>query len=318
MKRIACLALLLLAASAQAQTWPAKPVRWILPNSAGSGPDTVARLAAAKLEPILGQPLIIENRPGANFFIAAEATKNAAPDGYTVAFGSGVIGSINPHLFKQLPYDPDRDFEYIAMMVDTVWTMIGTHASFPANSLAEFIELAKKNPGKYTFQSTVPINIMWFKWLSKKLGIDMVAVEYKSAPQSVQDQLAGRTDLFVNAVTGFLEQVRAGKLKVLAMSPEVPMPGYEQFPLLSKTLPNASLETWISIMGPAGMPAPMVQRLNRAVDTVVKDPEFSKRLLAIGWGNEKGARTPAEIAQHARSERARWAEIVREAGVKPE
>lgn len=321
MNKPACLLsalLCLFACSAGAQTWPAKPVRWILPNSAGSGPDTVARLAAAKLEPLLGQPLIIENRPGANFFIAAEAIAKAPPDGYTIGLGSGVIGSINPNLFKSLPYDPDRDYDYIAMLVDTVWTVIGTHASFPANTLEELVELAKKNPGKYSFQSTVPINIMWFKWLTSKLGIQMLEVQYKSTPQAVQDQLAGRTDVFVNAITGYLEHIRSGKIKALAISPDTPFPGMERVPRVTRLVPNSSLETWISIMGPAGLPAPMVQRLNRAVDTVLKDAEFEKRLLAVGWGNAQGARTPARIAEHARAERARWAEIVREAGVTPQ
>ena len=297
--------------------WPVKPVRWILPNSAGSGPDTVARLAAQRFEQALGQPFIIENRAGANFFIAAEAIAKAPADGYTIGLGSGVIASINPNLFKSLPYDPDRDFDYIAMLVDTVWTVIGTHSSFPANSFAEFLEMAKKAPGKYTYQVTVPINGMWWRSVTKKLGIQMVEVEYKSTPQAVQDQLAGRTDIFVNAITGYLEHMRAGKLKGLALGGDTPLPGSD-LPSINRFAPHSSLETWISIMGPAGLPRPMVQRMNRTVDTVVKDADFQKRLLAIGWGNAEGARTPEAVAQNAKAERARWAEIAREAGVKPE
>jgi tripartite-type tricarboxylate transporter receptor subunit TctC len=316
LKHLLCVALIAPCA-ALAQTWPVKPVRWILPNSAGSGPDTVARLAAARLEQALGQPFLIENRPGANFFIAAEAIAKSAPDGYTVGLGSGVIASINPNLFKTLPYNPDRDFEYIAMLVDTVWTVIGTSSSFPASTFAEFIELAKKNPGKYSYQVTVPINGIWWKSVTKKLGIQMLEVEYKSTPQAVQDQLSGRTDLFVNAVTGYLEHMRAGKLKGLVLGGDVPFPGLD-LPSINKFAPGSSLETWISIMGPAGMPQPMVQRLNRAVDAIVKEPEFQKRLLAIGWGNAQGARTPAAVAENARAERARWAEITRQAGVVPE
>ncbi len=161
----------------------------------------MVRLAATRLEQLVGQPFVVDNRPGGNFFIAAEAVARAAPDGYTIGLGSGVMSAINPNLFKSLPYDPDRDFEYIAMMVDTVWTMIATQSTFPANNFGEFVQLARKNPGKYSYQVTVALNGMYFRWLSKKLGISLLEVEYKSTPNAVNDARAGRTDLNVNSIT---------------------------------------------------------------------------------------------------------------------
>ncbi len=312
------LALCTLAGMSHAQTWPAKPVRWIIPNSAGSGPDTVTRLAATQLEQILRQPFLIENRPGANFFIAAEALARAAPDGYTIGLGSGVLSAINPNIFKQLPYDPDRDFDYIAMMVDTVWTMVGAHASFPASNFTELIQAAKKNPGKYSYQVTVPVNGMYFRWLSKKLGMSMLEVEYKSTPTAVQDALSGRTDLIVNSITAYEPHIKAGKLKVLGMSPETPLPGYENVQKISDVLPGGNMESWIGLIAPRGVPPDMVRRLNEAMDRIVREPEFSKRLLALGWANRLGARNPKAMVEHALAERARWAEIVRDAGVTPQ
>ncbi len=201
---------------------------------------------------------------GVNFFIAAEATARAAPDGYTIGLGSGVLSSINPNLFKSLPYDPDRDFEHIGMMVDTVWIMIAAHASVPANNFAEFVQLAKKNPGKYSYQITVALNGMYMRWLSKKLGISLLEVEYKSTPTAVQDALSGRTDLIVNSINAYEPHIKA------------------------------------------------------AMDNVVRNPEFAKRLLALGWANREGARSPRAITDHALAERARWAEIARDAGVTPQ
>lgn len=315
---LVALAMCTLAGLSQAQTWPVKPVRWIIPNSAGSGPDTVTRLAATQLEQILKQPFLIENRPGGNFFIAAEATARAAPDGYTIGLGSGVLSAINPNLFKQLPYDPDKDFDYIAMMVDTVWIMVAAHSSFPANNFAELIQAAKKNPGKYSYQVTVPVNGMYFRWLSKKLGASLLEVEYKSTPTAVQDALSGRTDIIVNSITPYEAHIKAGKIKVLGMSPETPLPGYEKVQKISEVLPNGDMGSWIGLIAPRGVPPDMVRRLNEAMDRIVRDPEFQKRLLALGWANRQGARNPKAMAEHALAERARWAEIARDAGVTPQ
>jgi tripartite-type tricarboxylate transporter receptor subunit TctC len=310
--------LLCLASAAHAQTWPARPVRMIIPNSAGSGPDVVVRILGARLERSLGQTFVVDNRPGANFFLASEAVAKAVPDGYTLGLGSGVVASVNPNTFKTLPYNPDRDFDYIAMLVDTAWSLVGAHPSVPASNLSEFIALAKKSPGKYSYQVTVPNVGMWFKWFTHKVGMDLVEVEYKSSPQAVQDMLAGRTDLFVNSITNYTEHLKAGKLKPLAfISSQVP-PGFENVQNVRQILPGASQETWIALMGPAGLPPAMVQRLNTSVDAVLKDPEFKSRLVSLGWDNVNGARTPAAIAEHARKERAYWAEIVKEAGVVPQ
>ena len=140
-------------------------------------------------------PFVIENRPGANFLIAAEAIRSANADGYTIGLGSSTIASITPHLYKQLPYDPDRDFEYIGVLTDTIWGFFGVHPSVPARTMPEFIELAKKNPGKYSVAASVPSNGMWTLWVMKRLGVQVTVVDYKNAAQSVQDLVGGHVKI---------------------------------------------------------------------------------------------------------------------------
>ncbi len=159
---------------------------------------------------------------------------------------------------------------------------------------------------------------MYMRWLSKKLGISLLEVEYKSTPTAVQDALSGRTDLIVNSITAYEPHIKTGKIKVLGISSDTPLPGYESAQKVTEVLPGATLDSWISLMAPRGVPPDMVKRLNAAMDNVVRNPEFAKRLLALGWANREGARSPRAITDHAIAERARWAEIARDAGVTPQ
>ncbi len=299
-----------------AQGWPSKPVRIILPNAAGSGPDVIMRLAAERMEKILGQPMLFDNRPGANFLIAANAIAKAAPDGYTIGLGSATITSINPHLYKALPYDPERDFAYIGVLIDTIWGFFGVHPSVPAKTFAEFVALAKKDSGKYTYAVTVPSNGMWTQWVMKKAGVELTEVSYKTPQQAIQDTLTGRVTATTNGFTGYDQYLR--DLRPLVAITAVRHPEYPDLPAIDEFYPGTGYDSWIGLIAPRGVPTDMVQRLNRALDTVVREPEFAKRALQMGWSNREGARTPKELAAMAREAHKRWGEIVREAGVKPE
>src|SRR4051812_1547237 len=301
-----------------AQSWPTKPVRFILPNSAGSGPDLLARVAAERFEKNFGQPFVIENRPGANFLIAAEAIRSAAPDGYTIGLGSATIASITPHLYKSLPYDPDRDFEYIGVLTDTIWGFFGVHPSVPAKNMQEFIELAKKNPGKYTVAASVPSNGMWTLWVMKKLGVQVTVVDYKVAAQSVQDLIGGHVSATTNAFGGYENFLKDGRVRGLAAITDVRHPDYPNLPPITDFAPGTGYDSWLGIISPKGVPEPIVQRINRSLDTLVREPEFGRRALATGWSNREGAKTPQAIAALNKVYREKWGEIVREAGVKPE
>jgi tripartite-type tricarboxylate transporter receptor subunit TctC len=317
--RFLFLFLALVSSTAFAQQWPAKPVRFILPNGPGSGPDVMARLAALRLEQQLGQPFVVDNRPGANFFIAAEAIARAAPDGYTIGQGSATMSSINMHTFKSLPYDPEKDFEYIGCLIDTIWGFFGVHPSVPARSFREFIDLAKKSPGKYTYGVTVPSNGMWTKYVLKQMGgVEMVEVTYKAPTQQVQDLVSGRIHATTNGFTGYEPFLRDGRLRPLVAISPVRHPDWPDLQPITDFVPGAGYNSWIGVIAPKGVPQPMVTRLNAALDAVVKDPEFSKRALALGWTNRGGARTPPQMAQLVRDAHKHWGEIVRDAGVKPE
>ncbi len=301
-----------------AQIWPAKPVRFILPNSAGSSVDALARFAAERFERSLGQPFIIENRPGANFLIAAEAIRSAAPDGYTVGLGSVTIASITPNLYKSLPYDPDKDFEYIGVLTDTLWGFFGVNATVPARTMGEFIALAKKNPGKYSVAASVPSNGMWTLWAMKRLGVQVTVIDYKSSTQAVSDVVGGHVNATTNSFSGYEAFLKDGRVRALTTVTDVRSPEHPDIPPISDFAPGTAYDTWLGIIAPKGVPEPMVQRLNRAMEVLVREPEFAKRALATGWSNRGGAKTPKAIVEINRMYREKWGEIIREAGVKPE
>ena len=316
--RAAILGLAVASSSVLAQAWPVKPVRFILPNSAGSSPDGLARFAAERFEKSLGQPFIIENRPGANFLIAAEAIRSAVPDGYTVGLGSATLASITPHLYKSLPYDPDRDFEYIGVLADTLWGFFGVHTSVPARTMNEFIELAKKNPGKFSVGASVPSNGMWTLWVMKRLGVQVTVIDYKNAAQSVQDLVGGHVHATTNTFAGYEPFLRDGRVRALSGLTDARSPEYPNLPPITDFAPGTAYDSWLGIIAPKGVPDAMVQRLNRAMETLVHEPEFAKRALILGWSNRGGAKSPKAIAELNRVYRDKWGEIIREAGVKPE
>jgi tripartite-type tricarboxylate transporter receptor subunit TctC len=318
LSRLLPLVLAFASSAALAQAWPGKPVRFILPNSAGSGPDGLARFVAQRFEASMGQPFIIENRPGANFLIAAEAIRSAAPDGYTIGLGSATLASITPHLYKSLPYDPDRDFEYIGVLTDTIWGFFGVHPSVPARTMAEFIELAKKSPGKYTVAASVPSNGMWTLWVMKRLGVQVTVVDYKSAAQAISDVVAGHVNAVSNSFSGYEAFLKDGRVRALAAVTDVRPPDRPDLPPITDFAPGTAYDSWLGIVSPKGVPEAMVQRVNRAMDVLVREPEFAKRALAAGWSNRGGARNPKIIAELNRAYRDKWGEIVREAGVKPQ
>lgn len=309
---------LVVSSTAFAQAWPVKPVRFILPNSAGSSPDVLARFAAERFEKSLGQPFVVENRPGANFLIAAEAIRSAAPNGYTVGLGSATLASITPHLYKSLPYDPDRDFEYIGVLADTLWGFFGVNASVPARNMQEFIDWARKNPGKFSVGASVPSNGMWTLWVMKRLGIQVVVVDYKNAGQAIQDLVGGHVHATTNTFSGYESFLKDGRVRALTGLTDARSPEYPNLPPITDFAPGAVYDSWLGIIAPKGVPDAMVQRLNREMEILVREPEFGRRALAAGWSNRGGAKTPKVIAELNRVYRDKWGEIIREAGVKPE
>ncbi len=304
---------------ASAQTWPVKPVRVILAIGAGSAVDLSARLICERLSRALGQQFVVDNVPGASGILGAQAAARAAPDGYTVFYGAASHLVSNAFTFKSIPYDPVRDFEPIAIIADSGPFTVSVHPDLPVKSLAELIAHAKERPGKLSYAVDVSsgYSIIVARWLTRAAGLSIEEISYKTVSQSVQDTAAGRTQILVSSITAADAFVRAGKLRRLAVSSVRRFPGLEDLPTIAETIPGLQLEGWFVLVAPAGTPAPIVERLNRELGLILKEPEIMQRLLAIGLATT-GASTPQGAAEFMRAERERWTRIVKEAGLEPQ
>jgi len=312
------LALGLLPRPAAAETWPSRPIKLINALAAGSAPDILSRMIAEPLSRALGQQVIVENRAGAANIIATQAAARAAPDGYTLYFGPSLALAVNPHTFKSLPYDPVNDFVYIAMVSKAAFFLLA-HPDLPARTLPELIALDKQKPGQLSVAVDGPKNSsgMLAAWLNKTAGLDMVLVPYATMPQGIQDTLAGRVQLTVAAGLVAAPHIDRGALTPLAVSAAKRIPGYPNVATIAETFPGFEFVGWFVLAAPKGTPGDIIQRVNRAMDQILKDPELVRRLGELGFYVE-GALTPAATADFVRGQRDAWGEIVRAAGVTPE
>lgn len=315
----AALALLTLciAAPAAAQSWPSRPLRLFVPFPAGGPTDLVGRAAATVLSDALGQPVLVENRPGGNGTVGLDVLAKAAPDGYTVGLTAITLATA-PHLTK-VNWDPFRDFTPISNLVSMTPLIVGNPA-LPANNLAELVAYAKSNPGKIAYGTpgvaTVPH--LAAEMLQTAAGIKLNHVPYKGAAQQIQDLLAGATLVdFQSSLVVALPMIRAGKLKPIAvltgqraaLLPDVPTAAESGFRQV-----NAA--PWFGIGGPAGLPLDMVRRMNAALVKGMHSKEVLDRFTAIGASVHTS--TPEEFTAYIRAEHTRWGEVIRGAGIKVE
>jgi tripartite-type tricarboxylate transporter receptor subunit TctC len=299
--------------------WPNRPFRLLVGNSAGAGPDIVARLLADHMSRRVGQPWVVENRPGADGMIAAEATARSAPDGYTLMLSSQSPVAVEMHIKKALPIDATTAFSHIAVIVDeTAGMAVGVHPSLPVKSLPELVAYAKANPGKLSFSTTVAYGTMFGAWLKKRTGIEMVEVRYKVASQAVQDAIAGRVQVAFQSPGALGAQVKAAKLRFLSFATAKRIDDWPDVPTVAETFPEFSMRGFMVLIGPAGMAADAVQKLNREAAAVVKDPKFTQELGKIYWFNFEGARTPQGTSEFIRRERETWGKLIREIGIEPQ
>jgi len=316
---VRCLLLpLFLCGTAQAQSvWPTKPVRLIITNSAGSAPDLVARLAAEQLARATGQQWIVENRPGGDGIIGAEAAARSAPDGYNFFLANGTAMAVTPHLMKSLPYDPEKDFAPVAMLIDSGPVGVAVHPDFPAKTLPELIALAKAQPGKHAYSVSVAFLAVAGAWLNRTAYINLTQIQYKDTPQSVQDALAGRVPVMFNSMGTLDPLVRSGKMRLLAVTSIKRLAIWPDVPTVAETIPGYEAEGWNALTVRAGSPQEVINRVNREMQTIVKSPQFLQPLQKFVWTNINGARTPAELTEYFRAEREKWGGIVRDLGIKP-
>jgi tripartite-type tricarboxylate transporter receptor subunit TctC len=310
---IACIA----AGSAGAQSWPAKPVKVIVPNAPGTTPDVVTRLAADRLAKALGTSFVIENNTAGAGLVAAQTAARAAPDGYTLFVGTITSFAINPHMFKSLPYRPDHDFVGVALIYDGSAQVVAVHPDVPAKNLGELFALAKSQPGKLAYAADRGLASIVGEWMKKRAGADITLIPYKVPSHSLSDTASGRTQMIVISIPLIDSMMKAGKLRVLAVTSPKRFPGLPDVPTIGETLPGVYASGWSALVAPAGTPGEVLQRVNRATEQAVRDPEYKQRLLGFGLTADS-AGTLDSIAELFRSERERWGKIIREVGVKPE
>jgi tripartite-type tricarboxylate transporter receptor subunit TctC len=304
-------------ACAQAQTYPVKPVRLVVGFPPGGGTDVVARIIQPKLSEYLGQPVVIENRPGATGTVAAAMVAKSPPDGYTLMMGHVSVNAIAPSLFKNLQYDVLKDFAPI-ILTASVPHFIVVHPTLPAASLKELVALLKAAPGKYTFPSagngsTPHLAGEMFKSLA---GVDLVHVPYKGTGQSMQDLLAGVHKLAFDTLPASSPHVRSGRMKALAVSSARRVPEYPEIPTAEEAgVPGYRISTWYGVFAPAGTPAEIVNRVHADTLRAMQAPETRPRMQEIG-ADDTVTRTPEEFAAIVRADTARYAKVIKDAGLK--
>ena len=301
-----------------AQAWPVKPVRVIVSQTPGSAPDIICRLLSDRLTRALGQAIVVDNRPGGGNVVGSQFAARAAPDGYTFFFATAAALVTNPYTFKALPYDPIKDFAPVAMIGKSPFVLVA-HSSVPANTLAEVIALDKAQPGKLTFASDGPKGFagMLGEWLNKVMGTKILQVPYNVNSQGLQDTLAGRNAFTIQAIAPVLPMVRRGDLKLIAVSSAQRYPTLPEVPTMAETLPGFAFVGWFVMVAPTGTPAEAIQRMNRELDSVLKDADVIKRMAEFGFYNN-GAESPQVTGEFIRAELATWGKVVKEIGIEPE
>ena len=314
MKKVLFL-VLLLAGSASAQTYPAKPVKLVVPFPAGSATDQIARVIGQQLQESLGQPFVVENKPGAQGAIAAAEVARAAPDGYTLMVGTNTPLAANPSLFKKLTYDPVRDFAPVARL-GTISFMIMVRPDFPAQDLKSFLSHAKANPGKLSAGYGSAGSQVSQAMLRSMGRIDFIDVPYKGLPQAITDVLGGSISFTFADLANALAQIKGGKLRGIAVTSAKRSPLAPEVPAIAEELSGYELIAWFALVAPAGTPAPVVARLHEATAKSLAKPEVKARFDALG--TDVAPMDPPQLAGFVKSEIVKFARLAKEAGIQPE
>jgi tripartite-type tricarboxylate transporter receptor subunit TctC len=299
---------------ARGQAYPERTVTLVVPFPPGGSTDILARVVAEHLRRSLNQPVIIENRTGASGNIGTAAVARAAPDGYTLLFNTMSVHTMNHALFASMPFDGVKDFSPIALLAYVTNTMV-VHPSVPAKTVGDFIDYAKANPGKIAYASAGQgsTNHLCAALFEKMAGVSMVHVPYRGGAPAVADTVAGQTKLFFTAGTQSLEHVKAGKLRLLAVTEGKRSSLLPDVPTVAETLPGYEMAVWYGAFGPAGMPREIVAKLNAEIGRILFLPEVRKRMEDIAVEVSKSA--PEELAAMTRTDADRWGKIIRDLGI---
>jgi tripartite-type tricarboxylate transporter receptor subunit TctC len=312
-------ALLLLPAEGSAQNWPNRPIKLIVPTGPGAATDVMARLLADAVSRTIGQPMIVENLSGASGILAHQSVARAAPDGYTLLFTNTSGMAINLISFKQLPYDPTRDFLPVALVCSLGPQMLSVTATLLVSNVDGLIAYAKANAGKLSigFDNTAGAAAFAAKLLNKRAELGLIEVPYRSAAQMTQDVASGVNQVMMSSIAAADAVVQAGKVRRLAVTSGKRFPGLPDLPSLQETVPGVVMDGFFAIVAPARTPSEVVMRLNREVGQYLKGADVQERLLSFGLATE-GAGTPESTAQFIRQAQDQWRALGRELDVAPQ
>lgn len=303
------------ATGAHAQAWPSKPVKLVVPFPAGSATDQVARAIGQELQAALGQPFVVENKAGAQGTIAAEGVAKSAPDGYTLMVTTNTPQAAAPALFKQLRYDPIKDFQPVARL-GTISFMLMVSADFPAKTFREFLAHARANPGKLSGgygSAGSQVSQAMIRSMGK---VDFVDVPFKGLPEAITNVLGGQITFTFADLANALAQQKGGKLRGLAVTSEKRSPLAPEVPAIAEELKGYELIAWFALMAPAGTPADIVARLHGAAAKALAKPEVAQRLANLG--TDVAPMNPQQLAEFIKSEIAKWGRMAKEAGIQPQ
>jgi tripartite-type tricarboxylate transporter receptor subunit TctC len=318
-RALTVLFILLFPALAAAQAWPSKPVRIIVAYPPGGGIDVMARQLADRLTGAWGQPVVVENRPGANTIVATDAVAKSAADGHTVLMTTDATFSINPHLYAKLPFDTQRDFVPVTMLV-LLQQMLVAHPSLAANTVPELIELAKKNPGKINYASygSGSQPHLSGEMLKYKAGIDLTHVPYKGISLAVPAVMAGEVQLTFAGIATSTPQLKSGRIKALAIGGRSRSPLFPQVPTFAELgYPEVETHAWFGLFVPAGSPREAVERIHRDTKKVLDEPDFRQKQL-IDKGYEVVGSSPQEFSAYIKSDYESRGRAVKISGAKAE
>ena len=299
------------------QAYPHKPIKAIVPFAAGSATDQIGRAFAAKMSETLGQTIVVENKPGVNGMLGADAVAKAAPDGYTILIGTNSTNAALKSLMVKLPYDQDTAFAPVGYM-GSVPLIVAVNNDVPAKTLRELVTLAKNKPGAVTFASASTSQLVSSEMFASMAGIQMTNVPYKSGPAAMTDLIGGQVMLFSADFAVTLPQVKAGKIRGLAVTSSKRSPAIPELPTVNEALGIAGYEliAYFATFAPAGTPPDIIARLNHAINAAAQSKDLQERFASIGLMVEPG--TPEALALRGRLETAKWAKAIREAKIEPQ
>jgi tripartite-type tricarboxylate transporter receptor subunit TctC len=309
-------AVALAGAPANAQSYPTKPITFIVPFGAGSATDTITRVVGQKLSEVLKQSVVVENKPGANGALAGLYVARSAPDGYTLFMTTNSPHSAAPFLMKSVAYDPIKDFTPITRM-GSYTLMLVVHPSLPVHSVKELIAYVKANPGKLSYASGNTAGVVGGGTLRAAANLDILHVPYKSSPQAIQDLLAGRVHIMFNDFTTSLPHVQAKTMRPLAVSRIQRSSLFPELPTMDEAgVPGFDMDTWAGVFAPAKTPEPIVKLLNTELRKIIDSEEVKGKLRAAGF--EAFSSSSEELAEFVKVQLDKWGKMIKDAGIQPE